>query len=306
MVNEIYLLPALHRLANGQDENFVTETLAFVLRYLINREQQAAIRLLRFITADFMNMSEINISTVDVKTQVSTKLGRPNLILSTDNHLAYVEVKVDANFGDCQLKRYRDQLNKTKMPNTKLIALTRYPLLEDLSCGVPDHSFRWHNLADFVQKLPVNNSVSLFIISEFLSLLTYRGLTVEKVSWEMIPGIKALIALIDMLAEALAAKKLSTRSSPAQEWRGFYIVNKSFFVGIYFNEPGVVVFNTEVPLNEKATKTLKVGKLQGGQWRNELDLTSEEIHFFARSRASQVQCLEQFIDESLAFGKTLI
>ena len=43
-----------------------------------------------------------------------------------------------------------------------------------------------------------------------------------------------------------------------------------------------------------------------GEWYNCLDLESEDIHFFARSKESQLQCLEKFIKESVEFGNTLI
>ncbi len=306
MANEAYLLTNLHRLASGQDENFITEAFAFVLRYLIVNEPESAVRLLQYVTDGFLVFSIEEISTVDVKTQISTELGRPDLVLSTDSFLVYVEIKVDASFGDCQLNRYRTQLEKCKTQSTKLVALTRYPLLEDPSCGLPDFSIRWHHLADFLSQLRPQGAVSRFIVSEFLHLLTTRGLTMEKVSWEMISGVKSFISLVDMLAEALAAKKMPIRNSAAQDWRGFYIEDKKFFVGMYFSDPGIVVLNTEVQLIEKAKQRLKTGKFQDGRWRNELDLTAEDVHFFARTRASQIQCLEQFIEDSLAYGRTLI
>ena len=42
------------------------------------------------------------------------------------------------------------------------------------------------------------------------------------------------------------------------------------------------------------------------RWENSLDLTSEDTHFFSRSKASQQACLEKFIKESFKFGKTII
>lgn len=307
MANEIYLLPNLHRLASGQDENFITETFAYVLRYLISKEPKAAVLLLDIITNGFLIISENEIASVDIKTQLSTESGKPDLVISTDNHLVYIEIKVDSDFGDCQLERYRKQLLLSGVLNTRLITLTRYPFMNSGVCEAPDFSFRWHHLPDYFHKLHISGNVSSFIVSEFINLLKNRGLAMDKVSWEIISGIRSFIALIDILAEALAAKKVSNiKNSAALEWRGFYIENKRFFVGIYFDNPGLVVMNTEVPLSEKATKKVTLGKLESGGWRNELDLTSEDIHFFARSKASQIQCLEQFVEESLSYGKTLI
>lgn len=305
MANETNLLPNLHRLASGQDENFITESFAYVLRHLISKEPKAAVLFLKIISNDFLTISENEAASIDVKTQLSTESGKPDIAISTDDHLVYIEVKVDSDFGDCQLERYRRQLVKSGTTNTRLITLTRYPLVANSGCEHPDFSLRWHHLPDILETLHIRDKVSLYIISEFVSLLKHRGLAMEKVSWEIISGIKSFVALIDMLAEALAAKKVTNiKNSAAQEWRGFYMENKGFFVGIYFDNPGLVVMNTEVPLSEKAPKKVTLGKLEDGGWRNELDLTSEDVHFFARSKASQIQCLEQFIEESLGVCRT--
>jgi len=301
-----YMLPALHRLASGQDENFITEAFAFVMKFLIVNEPAAATLLLNYVTNGFLSTTNKDIQTVDVKTQVSTALGRPDLVLSTDDCLVYIEIKVDASFGDCQLSRYRDQLQMSGASNTMLVAITRYPITKQQKCLPPDHSLRWHHIADFCTDLQIRGEVASYVMSEFLNLISARGLTMNKVRWEMIEGVRSFLALVDMLAEALAAKDIAIRNSAAQEWRGFYIEKKTFFVGMYFSDPGVVVLNSEVALKEKAVKDLKLGKFQDGQWRNELNLTAEETHFFARSRASQIQCLEQFIQESLDYGKTLV
>jgi hypothetical protein len=307
MTLQNYLLTNLHRLASGQDENFITETFVYVLRILISNEPKAASLILRAITDGFINVSTDEINSVDIKTQVTTESGKPDISISTDDHLVYIEVKVDSGFGHCQLERYRSQLQRSGIINTKLITLTRYQFIDYPSCEAPDFSLRWHILPDLLSNLTIKDKVTLYVISEFINLLRIRGLAMEKVGWEIISGVKSFIALIDMIAEALAAKKVSIhRNSPAQDWRGYYLENKTFFIGIYYDTPELVVLNTEVTLSGKAPKEVTLGKLTGGGWRNELDLTSEDVHFFARSRASQVQCLERFIEESLKYGKSLI
>ena len=39
-------------------------------------------------------------------------------------------------------------------------------------------------------------------------------------------------------------------------------------------------------------------KLENGVWVKKLDMENEGVHFFARSKANQIQCLEKFIKES--------
>jgi len=298
------LLSNLHRLASGQDENFITESFAYLLRHLISAEPSAAIVLLSRITNGILDLASDELIMVDIKTQVVTDFGKPDIEIRTNRHLIFIEVKVDSGFGDCQLERYRNHLNDSGCTITSLIALTRYPFINDQNCNF---SLRWHNIADFLSEIRVTNEVTSFIIQQFIELLNSRGLAMEKVGWELISGVRSLQVLTDLIAEALAAMKVAThRGSAAWEWRGFYIEGGKFFIGVYFVDPNLVVLNTEVPLSRKAPKEALVGSFQDGGWSNQLDLTSEDVHFFARTKASQIQCLENFIERSLSFGRTLV
>ena len=40
-------------------------------------------------------------------------------------------------------------------------------------------------------------------------------------------------------------------------------------------------------------------------WNNKLDLESEEVHFFAREKANQLLCIENFIRENYQTAKIL-
>lgn len=303
------LLIKLHKLASGQDENFLTEVLANLLRRLIAIEPQAALTIINLITNNRLNVDIKEIVSVNVITQVSTENGRPDILISTDDHIAYIEVKVESDFGDDQIERYRLQLDNCDFKETSLIVLTRYPFYERLYNCNPDFNFRWHDLVDWLKSLKICNDLTLFHINQFVDFLYVRGLAMQQVSWELVPGVKSFQTLTDMIEEALAAKKVNIHQrSAAWEWRGFYIEQKRFFIGLYLSDPNLVVINTEeVSLSSNIPKEVTLGRLIGNwRWQNELDLTSEEVHFFARSKASQIQCLEKFIEESLSYGRTLI
>lgn len=47
------------------------------------------------------------------------------------------------------------------------------------------------------------------------------------------------------------------------------------------------------------------GRLDLDKWVNELDLFSEDVHFPAWSAASQRQCVEKFLTESLDIAEQL-
>jgi hypothetical protein len=40
-------------------------------------------------------------------------------------------------------------------------------------------------------------------------------------------------------------------------------------------------------------------------WRNELDLSSEDVHFFALSKVSQRERVERFLKESMGAGSKI-
>ncbi len=78
MTSQDNLLGRLHRLASSQDENFLTESLAYLLHRLIAVEPAAALSILNKITNG--KLSDLQDTRyAEVFTQVSTDSGRPDL-----------------------------------------------------------------------------------------------------------------------------------------------------------------------------------------------------------------------------------
>ena len=82
---------------------------------------------------------------------------------------------------------------------------------------------------------------------------------------------------------------------------GITLKIKSSLWVFYLDRPNIITINTEVPLKQGMINNIPVGKIENARWQNDLDLESEENHFFARTKASQVKCLEKFILESVNF-----
>jgi len=53
------------------------------------------------------------------------------------------------------------------------------------------------------------------------------------------------------------------------------------------------------------TENVELGEIKNGRWYKRLDMQSEEYHFFARSKSSQMECLDQFLNESLNYVRTI-
>lgn len=306
-MDNINLLVPLHNLASSQDENFLTEVLAYMLNFFSMHEKKSAIRLMKFITGGIFQPSVEDLKRIDITTQIKTSEGCPDIKIETKDYLIYIEVKVDSDFGYDQLARYKKALSLSQK-TTILITLTRYHHVLHKSDIPPDFGIIWNQLSDWLNELNLSKSVSRFLTNQFITLLKKRGVAMKEISWQLQDGIADLINLVDVISEALAASNINiSRKSAGWDWRGYYIEEK-FFVGIYFNQPNLIIFNSEVELAENRTKEPTLGHYEGHGtgWQNELNLYSEEVHFFSRTKNSQLECLEKFLKESYVYGQTLI
>jgi hypothetical protein len=313
------LLSALHRWASRQDENFITDAFSHLLRRLLLMDRPTGLNLIAWLTEGAFVFELEDARAVSVSTQVTTVLGRPDVEIRTSDHLIYIEAKVESEPGDRQLERYLEQLDNEAQNQTAkktLVLLTRYP--QEIAPDLADRVIRkrWYQVADVLVKSLASRGtrdpISAFLCQQFIDFLQTRGVTMEKVQWEMPSGVKSLRSLIGMLAEALAALQRPIAKSPAWEWVGYYLVDaenkkKPYFAGLYYDRPEVLVFETnEVAVVPNAVELAGCGKLiadryrpGGAKWVNELVLDSEEVHFFALSRERQMQTLEQFLQKSL-------
>lgn len=298
-------LPRLHRLASGQDENFLTECLAHVIQAFLEMERKSAIALLRCICPKGLPISSQDTDSIVVETQFSTPSGRiPDLVLRGHDSIVFIEVKVDSGFGSNQLENYRTDLSERNESQRTLGTLTRYAIAtED---GPADFNRRWYDVASTLCLISPETEVGKYLKNEFLELLRYRGITMDPVSWELAEGVRSFRSLIDMLGEAVRQKEVQHTRSGAWDWQGYYLERKRFFIGIYFDEPSVLCINTVVDVATPIPKELKLGQIDDRRWSYRTDLATEQVHFYARPRASQQQFLEQFVSEAIDFGRNLI
>src|SRR2546425_12543802 len=86
----------LHKWATRQDENFLTESLAVVLEQLLVLAPAVGTRLVARLTDGFIEVPPEDASAIEIHTQVEAKQGRPDLEISTDLRLVWIEVKAEA------------------------------------------------------------------------------------------------------------------------------------------------------------------------------------------------------------------
>src|SRR3712207_1343392 len=84
-------------------------------------------------------------------------------------------------------------------------------------------------------------------------------------------------------------------------------------IGVVFDEPHQLRFQTEgCAIDPQAATNPGVGSViakdwaPGGLiWRRLAELDSEQVHFYSRSKASQMQWLETFLRESLDLARRI-
>lgn len=301
------LLYNLHRLAIVQDENFITESFSYILQKLIESEIEVSLFILNNIFGEFYRIGSNEISAVSIATQISTPYGKPDIEIKGPSFLFYIEAKIESGFGIDQLDRYRRALNESGAESTALITFTRYPLFIEEKSSKPDKAIRWHQIVEWLEEAEICDLVNRYLRDEFITFMKLRGIAMEPVRWELTEGIRSFQNLLTMISEALSATNVSIYSkSGAWDWHGYYIEDKHFFIGIYLSNPSVIELNSEVPLKENIPDNIEVGMIEYDCWKNQLDMSSEDIHFFARNKQSQLLCIEEFIKDSIEFGRKLL
>ncbi len=307
MFQENNLLKALNKFAHRQNENFITESFLHLLIHLIEFEPKVGIDLINKLSSKKIDWKEEESKRISIQSQIKTDEGIPDIVIRSVDKLMYIEVKVESDFSHNQIKRYKKVLKKSECTKTHLTVLTRYPYTENSESEIPDSSFRWHHIVDWLDKLveDIDNNVSHFIINQFVNFLKMKGIAMGKISWELINGLKSYNNLMVMLREAIVANKLKKTRGSSQGDSGFYL--DDYWVGITFENPNIICIATNNPIKETKNKQTKLGLLDENKcWYNELDMEAEKVNFFALSKEGQVQCLEKFIRESVKYGNTLI
>src|SRR3954454_24136523 len=110
----------LHRWAVRQDENFLTESLAVILELLLERVPEAGARLVRVLTNGFLCVDVDRIKLLEIRTQVVTAEGRPDLEIRMSDRLAVLEVKSESGLQRGQLEGYREYLRTSSFAQRRL------------------------------------------------------------------------------------------------------------------------------------------------------------------------------------------
>jgi hypothetical protein len=311
--NNLFL--RLHKWAARQDENYLTESLAVVLEQLLVLAPDVGTRLVELLTGGFLGVPAENAGAIQVRTQVETGQGRPDLEMSIPHRLVWVEVKAESTLRTGQLEGYRTLLAEQGVPQTRLILLTRYA--EEFQPGEarPDLEVRWYEFAGWLEDelaaAETAGAVSGFLAQQFLDFLRARGMTLTQVGKYMPDGLRAWGNLLNMLCEAAAACKVAAVLSA--DWESIGVkLDRKYWVGVNYADPDKLWFGTRCRIDPEAVAKLGIGELTEEswvpgryRWWKGVELDSEAIHFFSLHKVKQMEWLEGFLRECLAQARSI-
>lgn len=310
------LFVRLHKWASRQDENFLTESFAYLLQHLIEHEPEAAVHLVASLSGGLIRLKPEQAKLLSIESQAVADEGIPDLILRTAEQIAVVEVKSESELRANQLARYRKLLTESGISETALVLLTRYPINLGEDATRPDVLVRWFQVAEWLtleQQRYTFQAVSKYLVDQFVGFLRARNMVMGEVTWELPGGVRALRALADMLYEAATACGVRARIWGNRECMGVYLDGQLYWAGVDFDRPEILAFATwNAAVDRVSAERLGAGQVYewtsepGFGWRRELNLEAEEVHFFARSRASQLQLLESYLRECLEQVRTIV
>jgi hypothetical protein len=300
--NNLFL--RLHKWASRQDENFLTESLAVVLEQLLVLAPAVGTRLAARLTGGFIELAPEDASVIELRTQVEAGQGRPDLEIRSPHQLVWVEVKAESELRAGQLEGYRVLLGECGVEQTRLVLLTRYPEVFQPRDARLDLEIRWFEFADWLEsEIPASEAageVAGFLTRQLLDFLGARSMTLTQVGKYMPEGVRALSNLMNMLNEAAAACKVAVKKKAGWNYLGLDLDGGKYRVAVDFSEPEKLWFGTPRRIDPEAAGKLGWVPDRDAWWWVGVELDSESVHFFSRSKVSQMEWLEGFLRDCLA------
>lgn len=288
------------------EENYLTEAFVFLLNTLLLREHAIGVEILNRLCGanQFCLNGDEDIS---VSTQEITPQGTPDIKISCPGKLAYVEVKYESDLGVKQIERYIEALKSSGVPTTCLVLLTKFSVDFGENETKPHKHVRWLEVHNWLSVAQIHEAVSKYTIDAFKSFLEEKQMSIQKVSWEYINGVPALINLMNMVEEAIRGARIPFYSSyprgVALDWRGFYLEKKGeFWCGVYYNEPLVMLFQIIKSKGDFNSKLLQAPTYPVKEDKDFIWLSwrLEDVHFFCLDKDKQLEEITKFVKTAYA------
>lgn len=166
---------------------------------------------------------------------------------------------------------------------------------------------KWADFYKLIETYQGIDDIENYLISEMKKYMEDKGMTIPKVSYELIKGMESLINLFSQLEIILEG--IPNAKSFGTEWLGYYIVingKKPGWVGTYY-EGNRLAFEHH---DEKVVNYLKnnPNKFKGESKKKNLYIAYfdfEDNHYFCLNAEDQLDMLKKWINDHYKLIKEL-
>lgn len=300
------IFSALAKYNSACDENYLTEAFVFVLNHLLNEDREHGLGILSLLCINGEDFAFDRDEIISISTQEVTQYGTPDIKISSPNKLIYVEVKHDSGLERTQIDRYNKALELSNAEIKHVVLLTRFSVDFAEEAAKPYKHVRWYEIYNWLSTIKPSGRISAYLVQSLMSFLEDKQMSIQKVSWEYINGVRAFVNLINMIEVAIQAASLTIhQKSAAWDSKGFYIENNKFHCGIDYDEPLKVTF---VILEKNLNKGLVTSDYVIEEDKDGIYfyLDLESIHFFSLSKDEQLEAITTFIEKCYADAQRMI
>ena len=300
----INLLASLSKWASGQQENFLSDAFVHLLNLLAQETPEAFSKIITLMTDGCIVPSVDSAKQFSVTSQISTDEGTPDIEISGPATYILIEVKDESSVYMEQVKRYFGLIEQSEASNKKLLLLTKYPAASITGSLV---KLRWTQITEWLKEIndQTDNETTNYTVKQFIGFLEFKGMSVNKVGWEMVAGIEQLQNFKTSLQQAIESVGVArVHAISGSHFNGWAIPDKEgsrniFDIFIHFDNPGILLFScvAERVVDRYKDEWFKRGR---GFMGKSIDLNSEETYFFSRGLDSQRELLEDFVSSCLS------
>jgi len=274
---------------------------------LREEDPSAFVFLVEKMTDEVISPSPDAISDFIVTSQVDTNEGTPDIMITGPDSYALIEVKDESVVDIDQIERYSRLVERNRAQSKCLILLTKHQA-SVIDLQVPFRSIKWIQVTDWINTVSRKielGAISRYVVQQFLGLLEAKGMSINKVGWEMGPGLTEFMNLKTLLREVMeSCSSVRVNMSYGGDFSGLAIPESNrliFHAFIRYADPHVLIFLCSPDrVRVECTAEWEEDRFGAGPvLKRTLDIGSEEVHFFARSLDSQREVLESFISSCL-------
>jgi|GEM_PF-5947306 len=290
------------------EENYSPELLVYLLNYSLMNETPLFINFMKLLreNIEIADYKDFKISTQEIFYSANNIKAIPDITIKTERQYYFIEVKVESdlnyyptgNADDSasfinQIQKYQD-INCSRSKHVYL--LTKYINDEQFSdCSDFQRKIKWFEIHQLLKDYHSENSIENYLVPEMIKFMEDKGMAIQKVSYELMEGMKSLKNLLMQIETALEG--IQYHQSTGLQYLGYLLGNKDAWVGTYY-EGNRLRFEH---YHQKVVEFIKENKLPNYDFKNYYHYTYfdfEKYHYFCLTPEEQVDLLRKWIQEN--------